>query len=53
MNYTKYTLERLLLGPKRPKPGKFLEKEFAMSYFRQDPSLTSVRGCYTRLKIVN
>ncbi len=43
MNYTKYTLERLLLGLKRSRQGKLLEKKFAMSYFRQDPSLTSVR----------
>ena len=42
MNYTKYTPERLLLGLKRSKGGKLLEKKFAMSYFRQDPSLTSL-----------
>jgi len=41
MNCTKYTLERLSLALKRFKPGKFLETKFAMSYFRQDPSLTS------------
>jgi len=41
MNYIKYILERLLLGFKRSKLGKLLEKKFAMSYFRQDPSLTS------------
>jgi len=41
MNYTKYTLERLLLGLKRSKPGKLFEKKFALSDFRQDPSLTS------------
>jgi hypothetical protein len=41
MNCTKYTLERLLLGLKRSKFGKLLEKKFAMSYFRQDPSPTS------------
>ena len=41
MNYTKYTLERLLLGLKRSKLGKWWEKKFAMSYFRQDPSLIS------------
>ncbi len=40
MNYTKYTPERLLLGLKRSKGGKLLEKKFAMSYFRQDPSPT-------------
>ncbi len=36
MNYTKYTIARPLLGLKRSKLGKLLEKKFAMSYLRQE-----------------
>ena len=40
-----------LLGLKCPKPGKILEKKFAISYFRQDPSPTSCSGNWNILPI--
>ena len=42
MNCAKYTLKRLSPELKHSKSGKLLETTFAMSYFRQDPSPTSM-----------
>jgi hypothetical protein len=45
-------MEKLLLGPKRSKRGKLLEKKFALSYFRQDPSPTSLSVQFSGFDII-